>query len=321
MTNAQPVRVAAVAENFGRDLDESYRTIARLLAAAREEGVALVALPEAALGGYLSSLGGGRDVAETLKSRPNSLPPALRLDGPEIARVIAMAGDVIVVFGFCEAEGELRYNTAVALDGTGILGVHRKVHQPLGENLSYAPGESFEAFDTPIGRMGMLICYDKAFPEAARSLALDGAEIVVCISAWPASQTASSDDLSEDRWTKRFNLFDQARALENQVVWVASNQSGTFGSLRFVCNAKVVGPGGDVLATTGTASGMAVATVDVAELLGTARRSMFHLRDRRPAAYLTAEPAVAPAAPDPDRAAIQAPQAVAHVAEPEVTHA
>ncbi|MDF2441911.1 MAG: N-carbamoylputrescine amidase [Subtercola sp.] len=287
MTNA--VRVAAVAENFGRDLEQNYLLIGALLAEARAQGVALLALPEAALGGYLSSLGGGRDVAATLKRRPDSLPPALRIDGPELARVIAMAGDVVVVVGFCEADGDLRYNTAVALDGTGVLGVHRKVHQPLGENMSYAAGTEFEAFDTPVGRIGLLICYDKAFPEAARSLALDGAEIVVCISAWPASQTASSDDLSEDRWTKRFNLFDQARALENQIVWVASNQSGTFGSLRFVSNAKVVGPGGDILATTGTASGMAVASVDVAELLGTARRSMFHLRDRMPATYRTVE--------------------------------
>ena len=66
----------------------------------------------------------------------------------------------------------------------------------------------------------MLICYDKAFPEAARALALDGAEIIACLSAWPAARTAASPDLADDRWTHRFDLFDQARALENQVVWV-----------------------------------------------------------------------------------------------------
>ena len=131
----------------------------------------------------------------------------------------------------------------------------------------------------------MQICYDKAFPEAARALALDGAGVVVSVSAWPASRTAAAGDLAQDRWTHRFDLFDRARALENQVVWVASNQAGEFGSLRFVASAKVVGPGGDVLATTGTAPGVAVADVDVEELLAGARRSMFHLRDRRPDAY------------------------------------
>ena len=115
--------------------------------------------------------------------------------------------------------------------------------------------------------------------------ALDGAQVVACISAWPSSRTAGAADIAEDRWTKRFNLFDQARALENQIVWVAANQVGTFGSMRFVANAKVVGPGGDVLATTGTEAGLAIAGVDLDEALDTARRAMFHLRDRRPDTY------------------------------------
>ena len=66
---------------------------------------------------------------------------------------------------------------------------------------------------------------------------------------------------------------------------MASNQAGTFGALRFVASAKVVGPGGEVLASTGTSSGVATADVDVEELLAGARRSMFNLRDRRPDTY------------------------------------
>ena len=205
------VTLAAAAANFGRDLEENYATIARLLADARTQGAALLALPEATLGGYLSSLGGPGD-----PRKPKSLPPALRLDGPELARVISMAGETIIVLGICEAYGPenklVRYNTAVALNGTGILGLHRKVHQPLGENMSYDPGSEFAAFESPIGRMGLLICQDKAFPEAARSLALDDAAVIVCISAWPGSRTGSTADLQEDRWTKRFTIFDQARA-------------------------------------------------------------------------------------------------------------
>ena len=278
------VTLAAASEGFGRDLEENYRTIERLVAAATAAGADLLALPEAAIGGYLSSLGGHGD-----PSRPDSLPPAIRLDGPELARVRALAGDLVVVLGICEADGPeedpVRYNTAVALTRDGILGVHRKVHQPLGEGMSYAAGDSFTAFDTPVGRIGLMICYDKAFPEGARSLALDGAEIVVCVSAWPAARTAGATDLAEDRWTKRFRLYDQARALENQIVWVASNQAGEFGRLRFVGSASVIAPGGDVLADTGTSAGLAIATVDVAEELATARRAMFALRDRRPDAY------------------------------------
>lgn len=279
------VGLAAAAAGFTRDLDEDLLQIETLIAQARAAGSDLLALPEAALGGYLSVLGRGRDGSHD--DAPESLPPVIDLDGPELRRIATAAREMTVVVGFCESDGTQRYNAAAALTGDGVLAVYRKVHQPLGESLFYAAGDGFAAFDSPIGRMGLLICYDKAFPEAGRALALDGAEIVACVSAWPASRTASAGNLAEDRWTQRFNLFDQARALENQIVWVAANQTGTFGSLRFVANAKVVGPGGDVLATTGTGSGLAIAAVDLEETVTTARRAMFHLGDRRPDLYRT----------------------------------
>lgn len=280
--------VAAVSANFTRDLEQNYALIESLVAEARENGVELLALPEAAIGGYLSSLG---DHGDTLKNTTRSLPPAISLDGPEIRRVQEIAGDVVVVIGFCELadDGETRYNAAVCLDGTRVYGSYRKVHQPLGENMSYSAGDRYEAFDTPVGRVGLQICYDKAFPEAARSLAMDGAEIIVSISAWPAARTATAENLQEDRWTYRFNLFDMSRALDNQVFWIASNQAGTFGSLRYVGNAKVVDPGGNVLATTLLDSGMAVAEIDVEGTFAAMRKGMFHLRDRRPDAYRTGE--------------------------------
>ena len=270
-----PLRMAAVAAPFGRDLEADFVRIAGLIDQARQAGVKLLALPEACLGGYLSSLDG--DAADG--------PPALALDGPEIGRLARLAGEMVVTAGYCELADGHRYNSVVCVTGDGVLGNHRKVHQPLSEGDSYRRGKEFTAFDTPVGRLGMMICYDKAFPESARSLALDGADIVTCVSAWPGSRTSAAADLAADRWTMRFNLFDQARALENQIVWVSANQSGTFGSLRFVASAKVVGPGGEVLATTGVSPGMAVAELDVARELAMARRSMEHLRNRRPETY------------------------------------
>ena len=266
--------LAAAAARFDRDLDRCFERIGGLIGQARGQGAHLLVLPEAALGGYLTSLDGTQPA-----------PPAFAVDSPVITRLGQLAGDMVVTAGFCEADGQLRYNSAVAVCGDGVLGVHRKVHQPLAEDATYSAGDRFEAFDTPIGRMGMLICYDKAFPEAARALALDGAEIVACMSAWPAARTASTPDLTQDRWKRRFDLFDRARALENQVVWVSANQAGTFGTLRFVASAKVVDPGGEVLADTGVDAGLAVARVDVAGAIDGARRVMGHLRDRRPHAY------------------------------------
>lgn len=276
--------IATVAANFTRDLDQNYATIADYCAQARSQGVEFLVFPEAAIGGYLSSLGNHGD---TLQNSNKSLPPAISLDGPEIGRVQEIAGDLVIAIGFCELadDGHTRYNAAVVLDGSRIYGSYRKVHQPLGENMSYSSGAGYDVFDTPVGRVGLQICYDKAFPEAARVMALKGAEIIASLSAWPAARTATAENLQEDRWTYRFNLFDQARALDNQVFWVASNQSGTFGSLRYVGNAKIVDPGGNTLATTTLDSGMAVADIDIDTTFRVMRGGMFHLRDRRPDAY------------------------------------
>lgn len=277
--------VAAAAANFTRDLEQNYDLIERLVTQARSAGVKLLVLPEAAIGGYLSALGNPGDT----ESAASSLPPAIRLDGPEIARVQAIAGDMVLAIGFCELgpDGQTRYNAAALLDGTTIYGSYRKVHQPLGEGAAYASGASYDVFDTPVGRVGLQICYDKAFPEAARMMAVHGAEIIASLSAWPAARTATAENLQEDRWTYRFNLCDLARAFDNQVFWIAANQSGTFGTLRYVGNAKVVDPGGNVLAATGLDEGLAIADIDIAAAFQNIRGGMFHLRDRRPDLYTT----------------------------------
>lgn len=280
------LRMAAVSAEFGRDLEEDFAIAERLIKQARQDGVRLLALPEACLGGYLLSL---EDDTEL-----DAGPPALALDGPQMRRLAALAAEMTVVAGYCEDGGDgSRYNSVVCVTGDGVLGNHRKVHQPLSEDASYASGDRFHAFDTPVGRIGMMICYDKAFPESARALALDGAEIGVVVSAWPGARTNPAADLNEDRWKRRFDLFDRARALENQIVWLSANQAGTFGTLRFVGSAKVVDPGGEILADTGVEPGIAIAELDVAHALQTARRSMGHLRDRRPDAYAPAEAALA----------------------------
>jgi predicted amidohydrolase len=275
------LRMAAVAAAFGRDLEACLTTVERLIEKAGAAGVRLLALPEACLGGYLPSLSG-----PSTERRGEAGPPALSPDGPQIRRLIRSAGRMVVVAGYCEAGTDgRRYNSVVCVSGDGVLGNHRKVHLPLDEAASYQPGDNFHAFDTPVGRLGMMICYDKVFPESARTLALDGAQIGICVSAWPASRSNATPDLSEDHWTRRFDLFDLARALENQIVWLSANQVGTFGSLRFVGNAKIVGADGVVLAETGVQAGMAVAELDVPQALHMARRSINHLHDRRPDAY------------------------------------
>lgn len=265
-------KIAAVAAHFGRDLERSLAKVEGIIQDAHRQGVTLLVLPDATLGGYLGDL---------RHPDPTALPPSVELDGPELDQLQSVAGNMVVCLGVTEKNGagEL-HNTAVCFSGRRLLGIHRKVHQPLGESEVFGPGHAFEAFDTPVGRLGMMIDYDKTFPEAARSLSLDGANILACLSAWPASTTDRASSLPLDRQSRLFDLYDAARAAENQVVLVSSNQTGITGGLRFLGQAKVVNPGGEVLARTSAKGGLAIAELDVAAEIARSRRLLRHLEER-----------------------------------------
>ena len=271
--------VAAVAGEFGRDLDRCLERMAKTVEHARARGAQLVVFPESALGGYLWEA--------HVPGAPPAVapPPRLHRGGEEIARLARIAGPTIVCAGYTEAGAAGTHSSAVCVNGDGVLGHHRKVHLPPGEREVHVPGEGFAAFDTPLGRMGMLICYDKVFPEAARDLSLGGAGIIASLAAWPACRLHPTSLTRRDRQVRHFNLLDRARALENQVVWVSANQSGRFGRLRFPGQAKVVDPDGRVLVSTGPRPGLALARVDALGAVDAARGRLSHLGDRRPRSY------------------------------------
>jgi predicted amidohydrolase len=215
----------------------------------------------------------------------DDLPPALRRDDPIFERVAELAGDMVLCLGYREHTDGVSYNSAVCLSGAGVYGRHRKVHLAPGELAVYAPGDRFESFDTPVGRLGMLIDYDKTFPESARTLAQDGATVLACLSAWPASFTDPARRVVKDRQARLFDLYDCARAAENQVILVSANQTGRTGALNFLGNAKVVGPGGEIRARTWAKAGLAVAEIDPVGEVSRVRRVLHHLAERRPSAY------------------------------------
>ena len=257
--------VAALAAAFDRDVDAALARIEHHAERAREQGARLLVLPESALGGYVREPGPDEMAPD--------LPPALAPDGPEIARLIALAGDLVICAGYSELGPEGLYASAICVSGDGVLGHQRKVHLPPAERFAYTAGDGFAAFDTPVGRLGMLLCYDKLFPEAARALAIDGAEIMCSLSAWPVDRHRPARRIREDRQTRHFDLCDNARAVENQVFVVSANQTGRWGPLRFLGSAKIVDPDGAVLARTGAREGLALAEVDLAAVAEVARWS------------------------------------------------
>lgn len=270
-------RFAAVAAPSFPGTCAGLDRIGRLIASARRAGARMAVLPEGALGGYIGPDG--------RHARP------LDLDGPELSRLCELAGDIVVCAGFTERGSGRPYASAVCVSGDGVLGHHRKVHLPPSEAATFAPGSGFAAFDTPVGRVGMLICYDKLFPEAARTLALDGAEVIASLSAWPVSRVDPARRIAADVQTRHFNLLDEVRAIENQVVWVSANLTGRIGRLRFPGQAKVVDPDGRTIARTGGRAGVAIAAIDPAAAIARSRATVPHLADRAPGAYELDRPA------------------------------
>jgi len=159
----------------GRDpnLERSLHFIRRAAA----EGADLVVLPELANSGCdLGTRDQALDLAEEIPSGPT-----VRAWSEE-----AEEFGVCVVGGLLEKEGDTLYNSAF-LVGPGVLGRYRKTHLWDKEKLRYEPGRELPVFDTPLGRIGVLICYDIWFPEAARTLALKGAQILCAPSNAPTT--------------------------------------------------------------------------------------------------------------------------------------
>jgi nitrilase len=275
--SAGPFTAVAVAAPFGRDVGAALERIRSTLGEARRSGAGLVVFPEGALGGYVREPTGDETGVD--------LPPSLAIDGPEVAAVIRMAGAMTVCLGLTVDAHDGRRNVALCVSGDGVLGRHDKVHLPPAERFAYVPGDGFAAFDTPVGRLGMLVCYDKLFPEAARALALDGAQTIASLAAWPVDRRNPARRAAADRQTRHFDVVDAARAIENQVTWVSSNQTGPWGDLRFLGSAKVVDADGVVRARTGAGDGLAIARVDPAGERDAVRLDVDHLADRRPHAY------------------------------------
>ena len=135
-----PLRLAGLAAHFGRDLERCVARATGAVEEARRAGVQLLVLPDATLGGYLADL---------RSPDPDALPPALDPGCDELQRIAEAAGDMVVCVGWTERSGDLLYNAATCLSGDGVLGHHRKVHQPPGEALAYAAGDGFAVLGLP----------------------------------------------------------------------------------------------------------------------------------------------------------------------------
>lgn len=159
---------------------------------------------------------------------------------------------MVAVVGFAERSGSEMFNSAAILEGGAPMRVFRKLHLPcMGLDRFVSPGSSLGLFETRFGRLGVLICYDMRPPEATRSLALQGADIVILPTNWPVGAETSADHICI------------ARAAENKVFFVACNRAGSENGFEFIGRSKIISPTGSVLASLGAGVGSIVADLDL----------------------------------------------------------
>ncbi|CRI66635.1 N-carbamoylputrescine amidase [Thiocapsa sp. KS1] len=221
------------------------------------------------------------------------------IPGPSTARLGALAGElgVVIVASLFERRAPgLYHNTAVVLDSDGRLaGVYRKMHIPddpgYYEKFYFTPGDlGFEPIDTSVGRLGVLVCWDQWYPEAARLMALAGADILLYPTAigWDPNDAPEEQARQREAWVG----IQRSHAIANALPVAACNRvgfetdpSGTTAGARFWGHSFVCGPQGEILAQACDQSPqILLAKIDPART-EQVRRLWPFLRDRRIDAY------------------------------------
>jgi 5-aminopentanamidase len=160
-------------------------------------------------------------------------------DGYSFQKLSALAKKhkIHIVYGYVEQgdPGNI-YNSVQLIDPNGkSLANYRKIHLTPLEKDYFQAGDKSVVVDTSLGRIGLMICWDLAFPELARLLAVEGAELLLAPSAW------------EDPFNKPYLNFGMARAIDNTVFLASSNHIGSSSSLEFFGQSSIYGPDGEVL--------------------------------------------------------------------------
>jgi predicted amidohydrolase len=262
--------IAAAQMASGPDRTKNLEVATRLVRRAAERGATLIGLPE-----NVAWMGPEKD-------RPSA---AERLDGPTLTRFAELARELrihLLAGSIMEGgapEGRV-YNTSVLLGPEGQhLAVYRKIHlfdAEVGDGATYresdtvAPGEAPVTVETPLGTVGLSICYDLRFPELYRALSRAGATLLTV----PAAFTLMT---GKDHW----EVLLRARAIENQAYVFAPAQGGRHTDQRQTYgHALVVDPWGLVVARASDGEGLALAEVDP-ELIARVRKNLPALRHRR----------------------------------------
>jgi N-carbamoylputrescine amidase len=286
MTRSRTLTVALIQERNHGDAAANLAVIATRVAEAAERGAKLVLLQELHNGPYFCQ-----------HESVNEFDLAESIPGPSTEALGALArqhGVVIVGSLFERRAAGLYHNTAVVLEADGrLVGKYRKMHIPddpgFYEKFYFTPGDlGFAPIDTSVGRLGVLVCWDQWYPEAARLMALAGADMLLYPTAigWDPSDEQAEKTRQRDAWV----LSHRGHAVANGLPVLSCNRVGHEASplgaagIDFWGNSHVLGPQGEFVAEAGTEPTVMVVEVDLGRSEHV-RRIWPFLRDRRIDAY------------------------------------
>jgi predicted amidohydrolase len=228
---------------------------------AAAEGANIVLFPELVLTGYFT--------------REKTPELAESLEGESIQFMCSCASNynIKIVFGFPEEKEGHYYNSACFINNDGkVLGSYQKTHLWDEESKYFKPGKSYPVWETDIGKIGIMICFDTDFPECSRALALNGAEIILA----PTANMLPLDHLQR--------IYIQSRAAENQVFVATTNKVGVEEETAFFGESAAASPKGELITLGNCNESGYVVEINLEEI-STSRREFNYLKERRPHTY------------------------------------
>jgi predicted amidohydrolase len=268
-----PIKIAVAQIDIAfADQESNLARMIQVLEQTAAKGAKLTSFPEAALSGYCFD--------SLAQARPHAEP----IPGPSTKRMTDVCRKLSchVVYGLLEADGERLFNACVLVGPEGIVGSYRKIHLPfLGMDRFTTPGDRpFAVYEAAGMRIGMNICYDGGFPESARVMALQGADLVVLPTNWPPGSECMA------------GCAVNTRAMENNIYYAACNRVGDEAGFHFIGLSKIAGPNGRTLAEAAhDREEILYAEIDVAvarqkKLVRVPKlHEIDRIRDRRPEMY------------------------------------
>ena len=249
--NKTTLTVAAVSMNAVLDKEENLQKFFYYMEEAKKDGATLIVFPEIAL--QQNPAWGDIPTKEELDYLYNT---AETIPGSSTDRLAAKAKEIsmYVIFGMTEkvSDEDSLYNASVFIGPDGIIGKYRKINLWRGgkEHLCWKKGKDTGVFDSPFGKVGLMICIDMHY-WLGSELAKEGANFLVTVAAWPASGK------------KRFEEVTIENAAKTNLWHIVSNQVGSVGDLQDYGHSRIVDPNGNIIADTGDEEGFIIVKTEL----------------------------------------------------------